>query len=106
MYGTLKLLGPSPSATIFSFRVTLHQTHKVRSPRDDPETTDPTVSKTVYPLFTVGERPTPGDKNPGTRVKALWRGTEAGGKDEGEGIIQGRGRNPPDSKARPSSVRE
>jgi hypothetical protein len=104
LVGKLSLPAPGPNITLFSFRVSLIQTHTILSPRDDPATAKPNITKQVYPIFTVGTRPPAGDKNPGLRAPALWRGVDAKGTRTGEIELSAHGRNPPDTLARPTSV--
>lgn len=94
----------SPAATIFYFRVSLAQTHAISSPRDDPNTTEPIVSTRNFLIAEQGRRPPPENPYPRRDWPALWRGVEAGGKDEGDLDLELRGRLPNDDQGRPSTV--
>ncbi|ORX35175.1 hypothetical protein BD324DRAFT_657582 [Kockovaella imperatae] len=102
LLSTFTLHDPSPLATIYSIRVSLSQTHEIKSPRDDPATPPLPFTKS-WTIFTLGTRPPAKDMNPAIDHPALWRGTKAGGKDAGELIMEGKGRNPDDNQARPTT---
>ncbi|TXT14018.1 uncharacterized protein COLE_00211 [Cutaneotrichosporon oleaginosum] len=98
----LNFAKPDPKTTIYYARVSLVQRMEMKSPRDDPVTTKPRISLTTFPLWEKGIRPPPQRPTPGT--PAIWRGTEASGKDEGGFTLVGSARLPTDETGRPSTL--
>ena len=94
---------PLPNVTIFYARLLTKQTHKVRSSRDDPSAEAVTSSRS-FPTIEHGTRPAQGVKYPGKSALALWRGTAAGGKDDGELKLEGNARMPKDDRGRPTTL--
>jgi hypothetical protein len=91
-----------PKTTIFHIRVSLAQAHAITSPRDDPGTT-PLTSTRSFPIIEIGTRPPAGHVHPSAELPAVWRGGEAGGKDEGELKMELSGRMPNDDFGRPTT---
>ena len=100
----LTLSSLMPAVTVFSFRVTLGQTHSIISPRDDLATAKPVVSIRYFIVVDEGKRPPKEHQHPNKHLPALWRGSEAGGKDDGELKIETRGRLTNDDHGRPSTL--
>lgn len=57
-----------------------------------------------FPFVSRGERPPKEIEKPGIGCPALWRGKEAGGRDEGEWKIETKGQIPKDNVLRPSTL--
>lgn len=93
---------PSPGVTLFYAAVYLEQKATITSPRD-PKPTEPISSTTPFLVWQQGTKPAPGGRL-GRDTPALWRGKEAGGKDEGFIRITGIGRLPNDHTGRPSTL--
>lgn len=101
--------------TIFHYRVALHQTIQLYSPRDKPKDEDllpgsgdrrePSATRTrIFSLIEAGE-PVPGGlAHPKSNTPALWRGTEAKGHDTEPLTLVGKGRLPTDRSGRPSTI--
>ena len=95
----------SPKATIFSVHLLLTQTTSILSPRDDPASAQPVVTKRSFPLASEGKS-LPGEYNyPSRNWPALWRGTEAGGTSTGDLTVHMRGKLPTDDRGRPSTMK-
>ncbi|BEI98873.1 hypothetical protein CcaverHIS631_0311720 [Cutaneotrichosporon cavernicola] len=98
----LNMSHPDPKTTIYYARVSMVQRVATMSPRDDAATTKPRISNTTFPLWEKGIKPPPQRPTQGT--PAIWRGTEAGGKDEGGLSLIGSARLPTDETGRPSTL--
>lgn len=98
----LNFASPDPKTTIYYARVAMVQRMSMRSPRDDPLATDPRMSVTNFVLWEKGIKPPP--QRPTTGTPAIWRGTEASGKDEGGFTLLGSARLPTDETGRPSTL--
>ncbi|GMK53466.1 hypothetical protein CspeluHIS016_0100520 [Cutaneotrichosporon spelunceum] len=93
---------PDPKTTIYYARVSMAQRVKTMSPRDDPFTTEPRISNTMFPLWEKGIKPPP--QRPTAHTPAVWRGVEAGGKDVSGFTFIGSARLPTDETGRPSTL--
>ncbi|KAL7421379.1 hypothetical protein Q5752_004264 [Cryptotrichosporon argae] len=94
-----------PTATVYSFRVHLDQTHHVRVPSAAPDA-QPLVYKRRFLLVQRGAAPDSRHVVPSANAPALWRGRKAGGKDDGVLMLECQDRVLRDDLvARPSTPR-
>ncbi|ORY32185.1 hypothetical protein BCR39DRAFT_524504 [Naematelia encephala] len=100
---TLALTDLPPETTVFNFKVTLCQNWTIRSPRDGPDGPE-IASSRRFVLIEEGKRPQRPHMFPGPSHPALWRGTAAGGSDDGILIVESKNRIPGDSLLRPSTI--
>lgn len=86
--------------------MTIVQVLTMRSPRDAAwiHEHDPHVIRRPFTIFKTGRRPAADLDCPPKAFPALWRGKEAGGTDEGEWLVEGKGRLPNDEVLRPSTL--
>lgn len=84
-------------------QVSLLQTHKIRSPRDDPETAKPIPFTRTFKLYKSGKRPDPAKFDPACGT-AIWRGAAAGGTDSQGCILEKMCIMPTDDQGRPSTL--
>lgn len=98
---TININFPEPTCTIYYIRIVLTQTTSIRSPRDDPATTEPILSTIPFVVWEKGVRP---PRQLARDSPALWRGTECGGEDTGSLQVTGMGRLPNDETGRPSTL--
>lgn len=80
MVVSINIPSPSPTTTIFFSRLLVTQTYSLYSPRtpnDPPYTPEPTTKHVVYQ---VGRPTKSGDRFPGYKDEALWRGHQARGR--------------------------
>lgn len=101
---TAHVLFPSlqPKVTIFCVRILLSQRVEM-TPSVTPEA-EPIISQRDFIVVQQGIQPPPSVPYPGPTFDAIWRGTAAGGKDEGELRLQLEGRLPNDESCRPSTL--
>lgn len=92
---------PASNVTVFSFRFSLSQTVTI-TPPNDPD--NPHVSTMSFPFVERGVRPPREAGHPDLSWKALWRGKDAGGSDEGGHKIEAKGQMPKDDVLRPSTL--
>lgn len=97
-----------PTATVFTVRLALEQTHTIVSPRQTQGDAKKVITTRHFALHESGRRPPQGTHYPGKDYIAAWRGTEAGGKDKcgpegGKFVIDTNVRLPKDDIARPST---
>ena len=110
----MTIFDPSPETTIFSYTVSIRQTHTVIIPKssnepsapvdvDDPSNERKTTTFQI-PVIAVGERPDKGRSLPDMSNKAIWRVVGAGGTDEGSFHSEALGRLPEDGNLRPTTL--
>lgn len=97
-----------PTATVFTVRLALEQTHTIVSPRESGGEAKKVITTRHFALHESGRRPPQGTTYPGKDYIAAWRGPEAGGKevcgpDGGRFAIDTNVRLPKDDVARPST---
>ncbi|BEI83818.1 hypothetical protein CcaverHIS002_0404220 [Cutaneotrichosporon cavernicola] len=73
--------GIPASTTIFAVRLALAQSWAIISPRDDQAANHLTGTRS-FAIFESGKRPPVGHHYPDKHFHAIWRGTDAGGKDK------------------------
>lgn len=93
-----------PRITVFSIRVVLAQRATFLSPRDTDENRKEIVTNRVFPIVEFGKRPPGQFHHPDAHVPAIWRGTQAGGKDVADIDLDSTGRLPNDDHGRPSTL--
>lgn len=98
----LNFADPDPKTTIYYARVSMVQRMVMTSPRDDPMTAKSRMSSTNFILWEKGLKPPP--QRPTAGTPAIWRGTQANGKDVGGFTLVGSTRLPTDETGRPSTV--
>ncbi len=64
----------------------------------------PLSTSKYFTTIERGKRPPKGVINPGVEYPAMYRGTEAGGEDVGEFMIEGHAVMPKDDRARPTTL--
>lgn len=96
------------TATLFTVRLALEQTHTIVSPRDAGGEAKKVITTRHFGLHESGRRPPQGTIYPGKDYIAAWRGPAAGGKDVcgpdgGKFAIDTNVRLPKDDVARPTT---
>lgn len=96
------------TATLFTVRLALEQTHTIVSPRDAGGEAKKVITTRHFGLHESGRRPPQGTIYPGKDYIAAWRGPAAGGKDVcgpdgGKFSIDTNVRLPKDDVARPTT---
>ena len=89
---------PSPKTTIYAIRVSVRQEQVLKSPKDDRSV----VTTTTANFISIGK--VPSILKPSVETQALWRGIEAGGKDDQRWSNVVHGRFPHSAESRASTM--